>query len=283
MWSIPVGWVETIGSPGFTIRGITTDPLRPDCYFVSDGNAIRYLNSVSGVVSLIAGSSQSGSTDGTGESAAFNQAMGLRCTSDRRSLYVCDNGNNSMRLIKLETTNDTDASTGTAVTTAVTSTVFGRMSEPCRCVFDPSPACAPDSTLYVSVLNGIKRCNTVTGTADDVTLHVATPFNPYAIDCCPTGVLIVACAVKHSLYAIDPHGGFASRIAGSGSVGDAGYHEDNKRKSKYHNKYNRVSDLCVSATQRCIWLADTGNHRIRYINPGDLIPIFWERPKSPKK
>jgi len=78
--------------------GITTD----DTYlYVTDSgnNTIRKIEISSGTVTTLAGTAgSSGSTDGTGTAARFNNPCGI--TTDGTYLYVTDSGNNTIRTIE---------------------------------------------------------------------------------------------------------------------------------------------------------------------------------------
>ncbi|HXP50350.1 MAG TPA: hypothetical protein VN922_10365, partial [Bacteroidia bacterium] len=66
-----------------------------------DNNEIRKVVIATGAVTTFAGSTTSGTTDGTGTSARFNQPEGLAC--DGTNLYVSDYTNNRIRQIVLST------------------------------------------------------------------------------------------------------------------------------------------------------------------------------------
>jgi sugar lactone lactonase YvrE len=78
--------------------GITTD----DTYlYVADSgnNTIRKVSISSGAVTTLAGTAgSSGSTDGTGTAARFNNPCGI--TTDGEKLLVADSGNNTVRIIE---------------------------------------------------------------------------------------------------------------------------------------------------------------------------------------
>ena len=76
--------------------GITSDGT--NLYVVDYGNhLIRKIVISSGVVTTVAGSGSTGSTDATGTSASFNQPAGI--TTDGTNLYVADESNNTIRKI----------------------------------------------------------------------------------------------------------------------------------------------------------------------------------------
>ena len=67
----------------------------------SNNNAIRKIVISTGVVTTLAGSTSSGSTDGTGTSARFDHPIGI--TSDGTNLYVAANKNHNIRKIVIAT------------------------------------------------------------------------------------------------------------------------------------------------------------------------------------
>ncbi|MBI3582875.1 MAG: Ig-like domain-containing protein [Nitrospinae bacterium] len=81
-------------------RGITTDGTN---LFVADSanNTIRKIVLSSGVVTTIAGSTTSGSTDGTGTAARFKLPVGI--TTDGTNLFIVDNNNHTIRKVVIST------------------------------------------------------------------------------------------------------------------------------------------------------------------------------------
>jgi len=82
-------------------RGITTDGTN---LYVEDSfnSTIRKVVIATGAVTTLAGSAgASGSTDGTGSAARFNDPCGI--TTDGTNLYVADTGNNTVRKVVIAT------------------------------------------------------------------------------------------------------------------------------------------------------------------------------------
>ncbi|SVB99016.1 uncharacterized protein METZ01_LOCUS251870, partial [marine metagenome] len=81
-------------------RGITIDGTN---LYVADGDnhKIRKINTSTGVVTTLAGSGSSGSTDATGTAAKFNTPRGI--TTDGTNLYVVDSNNHKIRKIAIST------------------------------------------------------------------------------------------------------------------------------------------------------------------------------------
>ncbi|NTV94676.1 MAG: hypothetical protein HGA75_04580 [Thiobacillus sp.] len=98
------GWGLVDGT-GSTVRfhspvGITNDGAN---LYVSDtlNHVIRKIVLASGAVTTLAGSGSSGSADGTGAAASFNQPRGI--TADGGNLYVVDGFNSTIRKIEIAT------------------------------------------------------------------------------------------------------------------------------------------------------------------------------------
>jgi len=64
---------------------------------------LRFSFLIVGVVSLMAGSSESGYSDGIGSNTRFCCPCGVVCTSDGSKLVVADRGNHRLRLIHTAT------------------------------------------------------------------------------------------------------------------------------------------------------------------------------------
>jgi len=79
---------------GITIYGTSL-------YVADTGNStIREINPISGTVSTLAGSpTMTGSTNGTGAGARFNQPVGIATDSTGTYLYVTDTGNSTIRQV----------------------------------------------------------------------------------------------------------------------------------------------------------------------------------------
>ncbi len=99
--------------------GITTDGT--NLYVVDNcgtTNDIRKIEIATGMVSTLAGSTVSGSADGTGTVALFNCPWGI--TTDGNALYVVDNGNNKIRMIAPSSGSLSAMTSANAVVTSIT-------------------------------------------------------------------------------------------------------------------------------------------------------------------
>jgi sugar lactone lactonase YvrE len=94
---IATGSFSTVWADFGTPEGITTDGA--DLYVTDDGTSTVYKISLStGAITTVAGSGSAGYKDGSGTNAQFSSPYGL--TTDGKSLYVTDSGNNVIRKIQ---------------------------------------------------------------------------------------------------------------------------------------------------------------------------------------
>lgn len=99
----PVGYVDGTGTGTKfnTPDGVTTDGTN---LYVADtaNNVIRQIDKATGAVTTLAGTAgATGSTDGTGSGASFNNPRGI--TTDGTNLYVADTNNNNIRKVEIAT------------------------------------------------------------------------------------------------------------------------------------------------------------------------------------
>jgi hypothetical protein len=99
LWKVVVATGVTSTVPGIAIvsGGIALDGAGD--IFLADvgGNVIKKRNLTTGADTILAGSGATGSADGTGSAATFNQPTGL--AYDGTNLYVSDTGNATIRTI----------------------------------------------------------------------------------------------------------------------------------------------------------------------------------------
>lgn len=82
-----------------TITGITSDVNRN--VYVSDSRRLYKVNFTNGNKTLIAGNNNLGFSDSSGTNIMFNMPKSLCISPDFRKLYVCDTGNDKIRVLKL--------------------------------------------------------------------------------------------------------------------------------------------------------------------------------------
>ncbi len=84
-------------------RALCPDPLKPDNFYVGDYTCIRYWDTATNQVTLIAGDEKYGYADGVGSNAQFQQITGLLCHPKGKTLFVCDSANHLLKMVDLST------------------------------------------------------------------------------------------------------------------------------------------------------------------------------------
>ncbi len=159
---------------------ICTDPLSTNNLFIGDKTSIRYWDTATDQVTLIAGDAKGGYVDGVGVKARFSSIHGLLCHPNGRTLFVCDALNHRIRMVdiasRLVTTIAGDGKTETRDGTGLKCSLHS----PQQIVFDRSLNVKPNSVLLITSGSGpIRRFNTETGVLTTLKLNInATPFNP---------------------------------------------------------------------------------------------------------
>jgi sugar lactone lactonase YvrE len=149
-------------------RGITTDGTN---LYVADtwNNKIRKIEISTGVVTTLAGSGATGSTDATGTSASFNSPRGI--TTDGTNLYVADYNNHKIRKIVISTAVVTTlAGSGVAGSTDATGTSAS---------FNYPEGITTDGTnLYVADRNNnkIRKISASASSTSPLTANNGTPL-----------------------------------------------------------------------------------------------------------
>ncbi len=187
---------------------ICPDPVNPENYWVGDASSIRYCTATA--VTLVAGSTKPGVTDGIGTAASFNVVWGLLCTSNGDRLFVSDFHNHLIRSVDTKTRAVTTiVGDGHGVSTDGIGTQCS-ICEPRKLVFDRSPKSKPQSVIFITSRHAIRRMEVATGLVTTLPLKVdvkSTYFCPYGIGVTPTGHLIVTCTLTASIYVFDPETG----------------------------------------------------------------------------
>ncbi len=87
----------------YELSAICVDSIHPMNYFVGDRTSIRYVDTETDTVSLVAGSEERDFADGIGAAARFYEVRCLLCTSDGQRLVVSDKENYRIRSVDLKT------------------------------------------------------------------------------------------------------------------------------------------------------------------------------------
>jgi sugar lactone lactonase YvrE len=252
-------------------QGIVSDP--DGFIYVSDQSSHRIRKiSPFGFVSTLAGSGTGAYAEGFGTNAVFNFPTGL-CIDAVGNIYVADNGNNRIRLIKPSGIVSTFAGSGTSgfedgVGTSV------KFNGPVGVVISLS------RTLYVTDNNNhrirmISDSGVVSTFAGKSSSGYSDGIGTNAIFSNPRGLAIDA---SGTLYVTeDSHrirmitsSGVVTTLAGSGSPGFS----DGFRTSAL---FNFPVSLAIDPSGN-IFVGDRDNHRIRMIKPDGLCgQSFWKR------
>jgi sugar lactone lactonase YvrE len=217
------GMVNDVGSAArfYYPYSITTDGT---ALYVSDfGNhMIRRVDIASGVVTTLAGSSTSGSSNGVGAAAGFKNPRGI--TTDGMNVYVADSGNRTIRKIVIATG---------AVTTLAGSAVSGAVDGIGNAASfnNPEELTTDGTALYLtdSLNNNIRRIEISTGAVTTIAgstvpgstdgTGTAASFNsPAGITTDGTN-LYVADSKNNTIRMIVIASGVVTKVAGSGSAG----------------------------------------------------------------
>ncbi len=191
------------------------------------GNRVKRLSADLGTVTLVAGGQFSGSADGVGANASFNQPLGL-AQDAAGNLYVADSGNNTIRRIAPDGTVSTLAGAAATSGSADGTGANARFNSP------RGMALGPDGDLYVADNNNhlIRRITTagvvttyagsVPGYADGAPL--AAKFNsPAAVAVAANGDVLVADYSNARVRRIVRAGnaaGSVETLAGNGTAGN---------------------------------------------------------------
>jgi DNA-binding beta-propeller fold protein YncE len=235
--------------------------------YVADkyNNAIRKIVIATGVVTTLAGSTTSGSVDGTGTAARFDSPWGITIDSTHTNLYVVDEGNDMIRKIVIATG---------AVTTLAGSTTGGNadgtgtaasFSSPTGIVIDPA-----GTNLYVTDSNNctIRKIVIATGVVTTIAgsglsgsadgTGIAASFSylqGIIIDSTGTN-LYVADSWNNEIRKIVISTGVVTTLAGSVTDG----HADGTGTAA---TFNSPEGITTDGTN--LYVADTDNNMIRKI------------------
>lgn len=243
--------------------GITTDPSGN--IYVSDAYRIRKITPT-GVVTTLAGSGNSGSTDGVGVAASFGLIYSL--TSDKNgNIYAADATNNKIRKI-------TPAG---AVTTLAGSGVAGSKDgagSAAQFIMLRSITSDSSGNLYVSeaLSSKIRKitpqgivtsiCGSGAG-AEDGSGSAASFFNPSGVAVDNLGNSYIADATNHKIRKITADGivtTLAGSSSGNGSTDGVGSNAS----------FNSPRGVAVDSVGN-VYVADTLNHKIRKITPSGAV------------
>lgn len=234
-------------------------------YIASSGNhsIYRYRNQQ---LTLFAGSGKASLQDGQGEAASFNLPWGL-CLDSTQNLYVADHGNHALRKITPTGQVSTLAGTGQA----------GFRNGPGASAQFHHPVdvyCQPNGKLWLSDSwnhqireispEGYVRSFTGQTKAGlrEGSLPKAQFYLPSGLAMAPDGSLLVADTYNHRLRQITPSGEVKT-LSGLGRLlnWNSGTTDGKGEQARFY----QPRGLSVNPQTHELYVADTGNHRIRVV------------------
>lgn len=267
--------------------------------YISDFGAHRVFRlSPGGTLTAIAGTGKAGfAGDGAPALLAqLNSPAGLASDSNG-TLYIADSGNNRIRKINhglISTAYSVSAPTGVALTPGAVlyiagASYFGTMTQPMK-GFAAARDVATDAAGNVYATAGqVVGKVAANGNVSTLAGSGAAPYfageNAPATSArfhTPTGIAVdgsgnwyVADTANHRVRRITP-GGIVTTIAGNGVAGSAG---DGALATAA--QLNSPRSVAIDA-QGNVYIADTGNNRIRKISPGGIISTFTNAVSNPE-
>lgn len=218
-------------------------------------------------VSTLAGSGASGSLDGIGAEAEFFSPLGIS-VDGAGTLYVADSGNHKIRKIEAGGAVSTVAGTGLQGSTDGDNSIA-------KFKFPSDLAVSASGIIYVAdsgnhkirkiTADGMVSTLAGSGTAGDLdgTGTSARFNNPSGIAIDAGGNLYVADTGNHKIRKVTPDG-VVTTIAGS----SAGFADGNALSARFL----QPSDIAISQSG-ALYVVDTGNHRIRRIESGQVSTV----------
>jgi sugar lactone lactonase YvrE len=240
--------------------------------YVADrfGHRIRKISN-SGIVSILAGSGATGSADGQGTAASFNEPWGL-CADSLGNVYVADTRNNKIRKIDVNGNVTTLAGTGSFGTSngAALASTFG----------NPTGVAIDENTGIIYVADHLTHIIRRIDPAGNVSTLAGSPYltgtangtgnnarfdRPYGIRLDNNGNIIVADEWNHTIRRVTPTG-LVTTIAGTGTIGST----DGQGAAA---AFNYPWDVAIDVNDN-IFVADGYNNTIRKIDPAGNVTTY---------
>ncbi len=236
--------------------------------YISSSGSHRIFVYQQGQLKVLAGTGKTGFQDGQGSAASFNLPWGLTL-DPAGNLYVADHGNHAIRKVTPAGEVTTLAGTGWP----------GYANGPARQAQFQHPVDLvrrPDGSLIISdswnhqlrILSpqgqvSAYTSQTTAGTQEG-NLKNAQFYLPSGLSLGPDGSLYVADSWNHRIRHISPNGQ-VSTLAGSGRL--LNFNSGIREGSGAEALFQQPRALTVDPVTGRVFVADTGNHRVRVITP----------------
>ena len=265
-----------------TVRVSTTIPgdNREEIEVLTDGFTVAATtppgSSSTNVTTLAGAAGSAGFADGPAAQARFSSLAGIAVGSDD-SIYVADTGNNRIRVVRSQ--QDQAGNTVLTASTLAGDGTAGFADGPAPSArFNNPHGVAVDSSGVVYVAdtdnNRIRRIavdGTVTTLAGNSTAGFQNGQGAQAGFNAPRGIAVdnqgniyVADTGNSAVRSITPSGSVTT-VAGDGTIGST---------DSPNARFDGLTGIAVDGATLFIYLADTGNHRIRRLTPaGTVITI----------
>lgn len=240
-------------------------------YVADNGDHTIRKITAGGAVSLLAGSANvTGAVDALGNAATFNDPQGI-AVDTAGNVYVCDTNNSTIRKITPTGSVSTLAGAAGQFGTADGTGSGARFNYPSGITFNPA-----DGALYVADFgNSSIRKVTLSGTVTtfagssgnaghvDATGTGARFDHPNAVSADAAGAIYVVDTSNQTVRQITP-GGVVTTLAGESGVG--GSSDGSGVNAHFFYPFG-----IVAAGGGTLYVADTGNHKIRTVTTGGSV------------
>jgi len=267
---------EALSSRFFNPHGIAVDG-EGNIYIADRYNHTVRKLSVAGMVTTIAGKAGfSGSQDGQGETARFNEPWGL-CVSEDGVIYVADTKNNKIRRVEQDGRVKTIAGTGNFGSSNAQG-LAATFGNPTGIELDAfgNLYVADHLTHIIRKVDGQGMVTTIAGIPyipgdSDGVGRDAQFWRPYGLTLDKEGNILVADEWNHKIRKVTP-AGTVTTVAGTGEVGliDG---------ASEQTAFNYPWDLTVDADNN-IYVADGYNYVIRKIESNGNVSSYAGTPST---
>jgi len=268
-WADGQGTAAVLMSPS----GLVGSPTG-ELYFTDSASSRIRKVTTSGAVTTIAGGAGPGTADGAYGVSRFSRPQGVT-VGPSSQIFVADTDNNRIRSVNTNPTNQTAILAGTTQGDLEGTGTAAKFNIPIGIVYDPirNMVIVADSQSHrirqVS-LSGVMTTlsgQQATGGLQNGTGTGARFNYPRGLAIDSTGTIYVADSLNHAIRKISP-AGVVSTLAGGGTstLGVAGSKEDVGTEARFRNPTAVTVDAAGN-----VYVADTGNNRIRKITPDGTV------------